>query len=195
MGEKYESEAPKAVGADMRELDDICLDKEPMAGATGVRRAVAADIDGVAALVAKFRVELKGYKGVQSAEDAGAAKAEVEEYAAAGFPIFVFEEAGEILGYLVCRIDGSVVWVESLYVLSTHRRKGAASALFDAAQQLAASYGEDTLYNYVHPNNDAMIAFLHRKGYDVLNLIEIRRKHEGEEPRERIRVGNNVFGY
>jgi len=195
MGEKCESEAPKTIGDDMREFDDICFDKEPMTSATGVRRAAASDIDGVAALVAKFRVELKGFKGVQSEEDVGAAKAEVEEYAAAGFPIFVFEEASEILGYLVCRVDGSVVWVESLYVLSAHRRKGAASALFDAAQRLAASCGEDTLYNYVHPNNDAMIAFLRRKGYDVLNLIEIRRKREGEELRERIRVGNNVFGY
>ena len=32
------------------------------------------------------------------------------------------------------------------------------TALFGKAEKLAASFGEDTVYNYVHPNNHAMIA-------------------------------------
>ena len=160
-----------------------------------VRRANIADREGVAPLIAKFRVELKSYKGIQAIEDVEAANAEFTEYIDSNFPIFVCEEDNRYFGYLVCRVDEPVVWVESIYVLTEHRRRGIASALFAAAEQLAASYGEDTLYNYVHPNNDAMIAFLNKRGYDVLNLIEIRKKHDGERLREQIRVRNNLFVY
>lgn len=38
----------------------------------------------------------------------------------------------------------------------------------------------DTLFNYVHPNNDAMIKFL---------------KSKGEKNKTTIKVGNNEFDY
>ena len=53
----------------------------------------------------------------------------------------------------------------------------------------------DTLFNYVHPNNDAMINFLKSKGYTVLNLIEIRKPFKGEKNKTTIKVGNNEFDY
>lgn len=37
------------------------------------------------------------------------------------------------------------VWLESIYVDETYRRKGVGSALFEKAEELAKSYGEDTL--------------------------------------------------
>ena len=55
--------------------------------------------------------------------------------------------------------------------------------------------GEDTVYNFVHPNNDGMIAFLRAKGYTVLNLIEIRKPYRDETPKTSIRVGNHTFDY
>ena len=153
------------------------------------------DIDGIAPLIAKFRVELKGYKGITYDENIEAAKAEFMEYISANFPIFIFKDEDQYLGYLVCRVDAPTVWAESIYVLEEHRRRGIASALFGEAERLAASYGEETLYNYVHPNNDGMIAFLNKKGYNVLNLIEIRKKYAGELTRERISVRNGEFNY
>lgn len=74
-------------------------------------------------------------------------------------------------------------------------RCGVASALHAQAEKLAASYGEDAVYNYVHPNNHRMITFLKSRGYTVLNLIEIRKAYKGEHLTRKISVGDHVFDY
>jgi ribosomal protein S18 acetylase RimI-like enzyme len=160
-----------------------------------IKRVGIADTDNIAPLIAKFRVELLAYKNSKVEENLDDAKEEFESYIKVGYPVYVCEEGDKWLGYLVCRIDTEVVWVESLFVLSEHRRRGIASALFNAAEDLAVSYGNDTLYNYVHPNNDDMIAFLNKRGYNVLNLIEIRKKYKGEKINEQIQIRNNFFDY
>lgn len=47
----------------------------------------------------------------------------------------------------------------------------------------------------MHPNNDAMIGFLKKRGYTVLNLIELRRPRREEPLRERVMVGEHAFDY
>ena len=160
-----------------------------------IKNVTIANIGAIAPLIAKFRVELLGLKSVQSSEDVESAKEEFESYIKSQYPIYVYQENGEFLGYLVCRVDGDVVWVESLFVLKEHRRRGIAAALFAVAEELAKSHGNDTLYNYVHPNNDGMISFLSNRGYNVLNLIEVRKKYEDEKTTEKIQVRNNFFDY
>ena len=51
------------------------------------------------------------------------------------------------------------------------------------------------VYNNVHPNNHPIIAFLAKQGYDVLNLIEIRKAHPNESPRPGFIVGEQSFRY
>ena len=96
---------------------------------------------------------------------------------------------------MVCRIDNQVVWVESIFVRVEYRRRGVASALHSKAEEIAASYGNDTVYNYVHPNNHRMIAFLRKRGYTVLNFIEIRKPYQGEKLTQVIQVGEHEFDY
>lgn len=149
----------------------------------------------VAPLVAAFRVVLKSYKGITSTPDVREGKEELEEYLQAGFPTFFAMTDGKCVGYIVCRGDCPTVWVESIYVLDAYRRMDIASALLRQAESLAKEYGEDTVFNYVHPNNDGMIAFLRKHGYTVLNLIEIRRPFTNEILKTKIQVGNNSFDY
>lgn len=151
--------------------------------------------DSLAEMTALFRVELRSYKGIASRLDIQAGKEELEEYLAAGFPVFAALIDGKYAGYLVCRIDGDVVWAESLFVREEYRRMGVASALHEKAEELAAAYGNDTVYNYVHPNNHGMITFLKSRGYTVLNLIEIRKPWKGEKLTQTIRVGEHEFDY
>ena len=96
---------------------------------------------------------------------------------------------------MVCRIQGDVVWVESIFVKEKYRRLGVATALHDKAEKLAESYGNETVYNYVHPNNHRMIEFLRKRGYTVLNLIEIRKPYKGERLTQTIAVGEHKFDY
>ena len=151
--------------------------------------------DALAEMVALFRVELRSYKGIVSKPNTDAGREEMEEYLAAGFPVFAAMVDGKYAGYAVCRVDGEIVWVESIFVKEEYRRRGVASALHSKAEEIAASYGEDTVYNYVHPNNHRMIAFLRKRGYTVLNLIEIRKPYKGETLTETICVGEHEFDY
>ncbi|MDE5891603.1 MAG: GNAT family N-acetyltransferase [Acetatifactor sp.] len=148
-----------------------------------------------AELVADFRVTLKSYKGIMAKPDIDAGKEEMEEYLASGFPCFVAVYNGEYAGYLVCRVDEPCVWVESIYTKPEYRRHGIASALLAKAEEVARGYGEETVFNYVHPNNYGMIQFLRRHGYTVLNLVEIRKPYTGEKLTQKINVGNQEFDY
>ena len=153
------------------------------------------DVEQVAPLVAAFRVSLKKRIGIDSMPNEAEGRTEMQEYLSAKLPGFAAMEPNACVGYLVCRVDAPTVWVESLYVKDEFRRKGVATGLFHIAEKLAASYGEDTVFNFVHPNNHEMIELLRKNGYSVLNLIEIRKPYPGEVFSQKIRVGNYEFDY
>ena len=153
------------------------------------------DADRMAPLVADFRVTLNGYRGISSQPRVEAAKEELMEFLDAGFPIYAVEDCNALAGYMVCRIEEPCLWVEHLFVREAYRRKGVATLLFGQAEELARAMGEDTVYNFVHPNNLGMIAFLRSKGYTVLNMIEIRKPYPGEQLKTTIPVGDAVFDY
>lgn len=159
-----------------------------------IRRIEKVD-DKLAEMVALFRVELLSYKGLSSRPNREAGREEMEEYLSSGFPVFAALMDGAYAGYVVCRVDDGVVWVESIYVKEEYRRNGVAAALHDKAEEIAALYGEETVFNYVHPNNHAMIAFLRTRGYTVLNLIEVRKPYKGEKLTQTIAVGEEKFDY
>lgn len=153
------------------------------------------DVDRIAPLVAAFRIQLKSYKGIKSQLNIEAGKEEILDFLNSDFPVFAVKENDDFVGYIVCRIDEPCLWVEQIYVQENLRRKGIASMLFRKAEEIAASMGENTVYNFVHPNNVHMILFLRSKGYTVLNLIEIRKPYEGEKLTTTIRVDQEVFDY
>ena len=103
--------------------------------------------DALAEMVALFRVELRSYKGIVSKLNIDAGREEVEEYLAAGFPVFAALVDGQYAGYVVCRVDSEVVWVESIFVKEKFRRQGVASALHRKAEEIAAHFGQEKIYN------------------------------------------------
>ena len=153
------------------------------------------DADRIAPLAAAFRVQLKSYKGIKSQPNTEAGKEEILEYLESGFPVYAVEDGGDFVGYIVCRIDEPCLWVEQIFVLEDYRRNGVATMLFNKAEEIAASMGEDTVYNFVHPNNENMIQFLRSKGYTVLNMLEIRKPYEGEKLTTTIHVEKETFDY
>lgn len=161
-----------------------------------IRLAGAEDEDKISELIAGFRVEIKALKGIIAAANTEQAREEFKEYMAANFPVFVAEDENKsLLGYLVCRVDGDVVWAESVYVGPCLRRQGVGSQLYERAENLAKSLGGATVYNWVHPNNDKIILFLAKIGYDVLNLIELRKPLDKEVLTQKFRVGRHEYKY
>ena len=147
-------------------------------------------------LIAHFRVDLGKLKGVDREIDLENAKEELDYYQNKNFPIFLaFADNGKLAGFTVCRINDGVVWDEASYVVPEERRKGIGSMLCEKTEKLAKEHGNDTVYNWVHPNNDASILMLKKCGYDVINLIEIRRKRLEEKLTTSIKVGKHEFRY
>jgi ribosomal protein S18 acetylase RimI-like enzyme len=161
-----------------------------------IRSAHKDDREQLKSLVAQFRVELGMLHERTREPDLKAAAREIAEYEASGFMITVAEEPeAKLVGYLVCRVNDGIVWAESLYVAPELRRRGVASALYAEAEKLAREIGCDTVYNWVHPNNDRIIAFLRKRGYGVLNLIELCGARPEASPTKKIRVGEHEFDY
>ena len=147
-------------------------------------------------LIGKFRVRLAQLKGIRKEIDLKNAKEELEFYIKKSYPVFIAEDDNNtIIGYHVCRVEEEIVWSESLYVIPENRRKGIGSDLYEEAEKLVNELGGDTVYNWVHPNNEMSIPFLKKRGYDVLNLIEIRRKRPNEKITQEINVGKYDFNY
>ena len=152
-------------------------------------------VDKVSPLAADFRVTLCSYRGIELQPDIEAGREEILGFLEAGYPVFAAEDNDILTGYIVCRIEKPCLWVEHIYVKNEYRRKGVATLLFEKAEEIAKAMGEDTVYNYVHPNNDGMIQFLRSKGYTVLNLIEIRKPYKKEKLTTTINVSKNTFDY
>ncbi|MBO4887189.1 MAG: GNAT family N-acetyltransferase [Firmicutes bacterium] len=149
----------------------------------------------VVPLIAAFRVILRSYKGIQAEPDYEWAKEEVLEFLEKGYPIYAAEQNNELVGYIVCRIEEPCLWVEHIFVCDRYRRQGVASLLFSKAEEIAESMGDDTVYNFVHPNNEGMISFLRSKGYTVLNMLEIRKPYRGERLVTTVHVNEQSFDY
>ena len=158
-------------------------------------RMEAPDVDRLAPLAADFRVTLNGYRSIASSPKVEEAKEEILAFLNAGFPVYAVEDGSELAGYMVCRIDAPCLWVEHLFVRDEYRRRGVATLLFEKAEEIGRAMGEDTVFNFVHPNNLGMIDFLRDKGYTVLNMIEIRKPYKGERLTTTIPVGDAVFDY
>lgn len=159
-----------------------------------IRSAQAGDGHRLIQLIAAFRASLAELHGRTQPIDLASAGEELAEYIGKGFPIYVAEDAhGALVGYLVCRVDGDVVWAESLYTMPEYRRQGIGSLLYAEAERLARELGSDSPYNWVDPNNEGIICFLQKRDYNTLNLIELRRPYAGEEPVQQIKVGPYEF--
>ena len=145
-------------------------------------------------LLASFRVVLQGFKGINATPDVESAKEELKDYIKEKWPIYVALDNSQIVGYILLKVDG-VVWVEHIYVKEEYQRQGVGTMLYTKAEEYSSKLGCDTLFNWVHPNNEKIISFLKSKGYSVLNLIELRKPFKGETPTTKIKVGNNEFDY
>ncbi|TFG29321.1 GNAT family N-acetyltransferase [Candidatus Thorarchaeota archaeon] len=160
-----------------------------------IRKFSPDDAEQLVSLIADYRVFLAGLKSLSKRTDIESAKNELNDYLSPRYSIHVAIKDDEIVGYLVCRIDQDVVWAESLYVIPRMRRSGIGSALFSKAEDLSKELGNDTVYNWIHPNNTGIINFLKKHNYDVLNLIEVRRAWKNEDVHSTICVGDQKFRY
>jgi ribosomal protein S18 acetylase RimI-like enzyme len=161
-----------------------------------IRAYQESDAEPLVSLIADFRVALARFKAVTRVPDREGARKELGDYLAGKFPIFVALDSNhDMVGYVVCRVQDGVVWAESLYVRPDSRKRGIGSRLYAEAERLAEEHGSDTVYNWVHPTNELIIRFLKKRGYTVLNMIELCKKRPDEHITRKIKVNGFDFDY
>lgn len=98
-----------------------------------------------------------------------------------------------LIGFSVVKAVDGVYWLDWIYVKPEYRGFFNASMLFDVSEKIALAAGEDRLHIWVNPDNDRMLRFLKKKGYDTLNLIEVTMRKR--ESTEEVRIFDSVLRY
>lgn len=101
---------------------------------------------------------------------------EAKSYFSENRQVFGIYQDDELIGYSVLKTEDLVCWLDWIYLKPEYRGRNAASELFDYSEKVAKEIGSDQLYIWVHPDNHPMLKFLKKKGYDVLNLIEVKKE-------------------
>ena len=143
----------------------------------------------------EFRKALAALRNYESDADLESAESEIGFYLSRRYPVFAASMNGAYIGYAVCRIDDDVVWLESIFVKKEYRNQGVATMLLKKCEEVAAEHGNATLYIYINPNNEQVIGLLNKNGYDVLNLIEVRKKYSDETISTEYRIGDHSYKY
>lgn len=127
-------------------------------------------------LVFEMKIIMSRLNGSEKIVMMSEAVREAESYFTENRRVFVYKIKNKMIGYSVLKIEDQVVWLDWLYIDPDYHGKGIAAKLFDHAEEFAMKLGNDQLYIWVHPDNHRMLKFLKKKGYDVLNLIEVKKE-------------------
>ncbi|HKL12260.1 MAG TPA: GNAT family N-acetyltransferase [Halanaerobiales bacterium] len=149
----------------------------------------------VAAMLIKFRRYLASLKNREENMTIKDGVDEIDYYLDKKYPIYTAIEDDQYVGYFILKYDDDAVWLEQFFVKEEYRKQGIGTKLFRKAEAVLEDLGYVNLYNWVHPNNNGMINFLKSQGYDVLNMIEVRKQFDNEELKSKVQVGENKFKY
>jgi ribosomal protein S18 acetylase RimI-like enzyme len=98
--------------------------------------------------------------------------------------ILVAEETQEkkVVGFCRVELHEGAFFLRELGVTENWRIRGVGTALLRAAEDYIKSAGESNLYLSVVPRNIDAVRFFVRRGYDIINTMELR----SEVPEEKI---------
>ncbi len=147
----------------------------------------------LAELVKEFRSDLNELNGItiEQTYDHKDIQKETKAYFQKNKIVIGAYKTEKLIGFLVLKEEERVFWVEWMYMSPQFRGTKCASELFDFADNIAKNSSGSQLYVWVHPTNHRMIRFLSKKGYNVLNLIEITKDSKSESSKLNI-LGNEL---
>jgi len=157
---------------------------------------IKANKQEIAQMIKSFRNFLASLKKRDQDMTVKEALKELEYYNDKIYPIYTAViNKDDYAGYFILKYDDDGVWLEHFFVKEVYRKQDIGSKMFQKAEKVVEQLGYVYLYNWVHPNNYRMINFLKKQGYDVLNMIEIRKKIKKEKFKSSINVGKSKFRY
>ena len=92
-------------------------------------------------------------------------------------------ETGHLIGFVRWEEREGAFFGRELFVRPEWRGRGIGTQLQEEAERRVREAGADALFISIVPHNRRMLAFAHRRGYDTLNTVELRKELTGERPR------------
>ncbi|MFX0169747.1 MAG: GNAT family N-acetyltransferase [Candidatus Hodarchaeota archaeon] len=83
-------------------------------------------------------------------------------------------ENGDIIGFCRVELHEGAYFLRELGVTSSWRIRGVGTALLRSAEEHIKTAGQSNLYLSVVPRNVDALRFFVRRGYDIINTIELR---------------------
>lgn len=98
---------------------------------------------------------------------------------------FIALHSGKIIGFRRWELHDDFYFTRELYVLPEFRRKGVAKTLIRHFEKWLIEKGQDIACISCIPHNIVMIQLARSEGYDILNMIEMRKnlKETAKRPR------------
>lgn len=109
------------------------------------------------------------------------AKEDLSAWTAAGHAFYFIDCGGERVGFLhLGSRGGKADWLEDLFVLPQHQRKGIGSQAVRLAEGIVQGYSQ-SMYIEAAARNEGAIRLYKRLGYDCLNTVSVRKDFPGYE--------------
>lgn len=146
-----------------------------------IREANEEHVEELSKLVCNFWNEHEALLGGKGNFNIDHCRKEVRKYMNmknAGY--FVAINDGKIIGYRRWEFYDDFYWTRELYVVPEYRRKGVARALIRHFEKWVLERGQNIACISVIPHNIAMIMLARSEGYDILNMIELRKNLNDE---------------
>jgi GNAT superfamily N-acetyltransferase len=152
------------------------------------------DFANLASLYREFFNEMRGWQGWEQLK---LSEKEAEETARESLEknswVFIAEEGGKPIGFARVQLWEGAYFVREVYVARPYRRRGTATELLTACEDLVRKNGETSIYLSVEPKHSISLKFLIHNGYDTLNMLELRKDFVKTDLLER--QGNvEIFG-
>ena len=122
-----------------------------------VRECTREDIPQLAALCIRLDEAVEGHSGTPPAEMRARFEAMMDTHRA-----FFFMQDGEVLGYALCDMRQSPVYIRQFYIQAGSRRQGAGKQAFALLRQ---ALGAEKLSLDCHLSNEAALRFWHGLGF------------------------------
>lgn len=114
----------------------------------------------------------------QPAEEA---REDLFAWTGAGHAFYFIDCGGQHVGFLHLGSRGAKIdWLEDLFVLPQHQRKGIGSQAVRLAEEIVRGYSQ-SMYIEAAARNEGAIRLYKRLGYDCLNTVSVRKDFPGYE--------------
>jgi predicted GNAT superfamily acetyltransferase len=136
---------------------------------------LALNEESVEALVPMAASDLARYRGLTSHTLVCEAGGEVTAFAIAYPPATAYDSVNYL--WHADRFD-DFLYLDRIAVSTRHRRRGIATALYDAMEEVARDHGRMVCEIYSDPPNDVSIAFHTSRGYREVGHVRLSNGHE-----------------